>query len=150
MTDLIDALWVRYRKAGDPTARTQLLDRSLRGCTAALIDETLAVLGRADIHPAALDGPPPQALPRLMRLPTPLFRLLAGRKLRIDPQARSSMADDLALGRTTEVDAICGAVVRLARQHGLAAPLNARMVDLLSVPKPQPVGGKALRQLLGL
>ncbi len=60
------------------------------------------------------------------------------------------MADDLALGRPTEVDAICGAVVRLAGQHGLDAPLNARMVQLLSVAKPQPMGGRALRQLLGL
>jgi RNA polymerase sigma factor for flagellar operon FliA len=29
MTDLIDALWSRYRQAGDPVARTQLLDRYL-------------------------------------------------------------------------------------------------------------------------
>ena len=50
---------------------------------------------------------------------------LAARMLRIDAAARSSMADDLALGRPTEVDALCGAVVRLARAHGLGAPLNA-------------------------
>ena len=29
MTDLIDALWTRYRHSGDPVARTQLLDRYL-------------------------------------------------------------------------------------------------------------------------
>ena len=29
MTDLIDALWARYRRTGDPQARTQLLDRYL-------------------------------------------------------------------------------------------------------------------------
>ena len=29
MTDLIDALWARYRGTGDPQARTQLLDRYL-------------------------------------------------------------------------------------------------------------------------
>jgi RNA polymerase sigma factor for flagellar operon FliA len=29
MTDLIDALWARYRRTGDPHARTQLLDRYL-------------------------------------------------------------------------------------------------------------------------
>ncbi|MFI5010670.1 MAG: sigma-70 family RNA polymerase sigma factor, partial [Solirubrobacterales bacterium] len=29
MTDLIDALWARYRQNGDPQARTQLLDRFL-------------------------------------------------------------------------------------------------------------------------
>jgi 2-dehydropantoate 2-reductase len=70
--------------------------------------------------------------------------------LRIDEKARSSMADDLALGRPTEVDAICGAVVRLAHTHGLQAPRCAQMVSLLSVPKPVPLGGRALRRALGL
>ena len=68
--------------------------------------------------------------------------------LRIDDKARSSMADDLALGRSTEVDAICGAVVRLARTHGLLAPLNERLVSMLSQPTPTVIGGRALRQLL--
>jgi len=67
----------------------------------------------------------------VLRLPTPIFRVAAARLLRIDAQARSSMADDLALGRRTEVDVLCGEVVRLAQAHGLQAPLNARMVALL-------------------
>ena len=70
--------------------------------------------------------------------------------LKIDSQARSSMADDLALGRPTEVDAICGAVLRLAQAHGLQAPLNAALVALLSTPVPTVLGGRALRQRLGL
>jgi 2-dehydropantoate 2-reductase len=48
------------------------------------------------------------------------------------------------------VDAICGAVVRLAQAHGLQAPRCAKMVSLLSVPKPVPLGGRALRHALGL
>jgi 2-dehydropantoate 2-reductase len=70
--------------------------------------------------------------------------------LRIDGKARSSMADDLAQGRPTEIDALCGAVVRLARSTGGAAPLNERMVALLSVPRPACCSGPALRQALGL
>ena len=70
--------------------------------------------------------------------------------LRIDEKARSSMADDLALGRTTEVDAICGAVVRLAQAQGLRAPLNARLVALLSEAQPAVLGGHALRRQLGI
>jgi 2-dehydropantoate 2-reductase len=89
-------------------------------------------------------------LPHLLRLPTWLFRRLAARMLRIDERARSSMADDLALGRPTEVDAFCGAVVRLAQARGLAAPINQSVLDLLAVQRPVRVGGAALRQSLGL
>ena len=60
------------------------------------------------------------------------------RMLRIDAKARSSMADDLALGRRTEIDAFCGEVVRLAQANGLAAPRNAKMVALLDVWPAQP------------
>jgi 2-dehydropantoate 2-reductase len=111
--------------------REQLLDRDYRRCTAALVDEALAALRAAGIAPARVTPAPPQWLPRLLRLPTPLFRLLAARMLRIDAQARSSMADDLRLKRRTEVDALCGEVARLARQHGVAAPISARMVELV-------------------
>lgn len=130
--------------------RAELLDRDCRRVFAALQDEALAALGAAGITPARLTPLPAARLPQLLRLPTPLFRLLAARMLKIDDKARSSMADDLALGRPTEVDAICGAVVRLARKHGLPAPHNARMVELLSGPQPQPLSGAALRRALGV
>lgn len=120
----------------------QLLDRGYRRCTAALQQEALAVLAAAGIRPAAVGGAPARLLPWILRLPTPLFRRVAARMLKIDEQARSSMADDLALGRPTEVDALCGAVLRLARTQGTDAPLNARMVDLLqgwpADPRPRP------------
>jgi 2-dehydropantoate 2-reductase len=70
-------------------------------------------------------------VPWVLRLPTPLFRLAATRMLRIDATARSSMADDVAHGRPTEIEALCGEVVQLARGLGLAAPLNARITTLV-------------------
>lgn len=133
--------------------RAQLLDRGLRRCHAALIEEALAALRAAGIQPAQLAGVPPRWLPAMLRLPTPLFRRIAARSLRIDDKARSSMADDLALGRRTEVDALCGEVVRLARQHGLQAPRNAAMVQLLDGGWPKPVptlDARALQAALGL
>jgi len=130
--------------------RAQLLDADFRRVFAALQLEALRVLRAAGIAPAQLTPLPPWRLPQAMRLPTWLFSRLAGRMLRMDEKARSSMADDLALGRPTEVDAICGAVVRLAQAHGLQAPLSAKMVALLSVPRPALLGGPALRRLLGV
>ena len=130
--------------------RAQLLHRDCRQVLAALQQEALGVMAAAGITPAQLTPLPPHLLPRVLRLPTWLFKMVAARMLRIDDQARSSMADDLALGRPTEVDALCGAVVRLAQAHGLQAPLCAAMVQLLSVPKPLVLGGTALRQRLGV
>lgn len=112
--------------------REQLLERRWRACTAALMAEGLAALRAAGIRPARLSPLPPDWLPAVLRLPTPLFRLVAARMLRIDPQARSSMADDLRLGRPLEVDALCGAVVRLGERHGVATPRNAWMLQRLS------------------
>jgi len=128
--------------------REQLLDAGYRRCLAALQDEALAVLDAAGIVPAQVGAAPPRQLPRLLRLPTPLFRLVASRMLRIDAKARSSMADDLALGRPTEIDALCGEVVRLARSVGVAAPRNEAMVERLSRPQPGTLPGRELRALL--
>jgi 2-dehydropantoate 2-reductase len=116
--------------------RAQLLDRGYRRVLADLQAEALAVLRAAGIRPAKVGPVPPALQPHVLRLPTPLFKALAARTLRIDAQARSSMADDLALGRPTEIDALSGEVVRLAEAHGQTAPLNRRMRELLSVPRP--------------
>lgn len=130
--------------------RAELLDRDCRLVFAALQSETLALLKAAGITPAQLTPLPPQRLPMVLRLPSWLFSRVAARMLRIDDKARSSMADDLALGRPTEVDAICGAVLRLAQAQGLQAPRNALMVELLSVARPAVIGGRALRLRLGV
>jgi 2-dehydropantoate 2-reductase len=45
---------------------------------------------------------------------------------------RSSMLQDVEAGRPTEIDAISGAVARLAERHGVAAPLNEAMTVLVS------------------
>ncbi len=130
--------------------RAELLDRDCRLVFSALQKEALAALRAAGITPAQMTALRPEQLPQVLRLPNWLFTRVAARMLRIDDKARSSMADDLALGRPTEVDAICGAVVRLAQAHGLQAPRCAQMVALLSVPKPVPLGGRGLRRALGL
>jgi 2-dehydropantoate 2-reductase len=132
--------------------RAQLLDGGYRRVLAALIEEALAVLHDAGLRPARLTPLPPAWLPGLLRLPTPLFRLLAARMLRIDDKARSSMADDLARGRPTEIDALCGEVVRLAAAQGRAAPLNAAMVELVKrwPEDPHPRPAASLMAALGM
>lgn len=44
---------------------------------------------------------------------------------------RSSMLQDVRAGRRTEVDWITGAIVRLARRHGLDVPRHRQLLDLV-------------------
>ena len=91
---------------------------------------------------------PAHRLPGLLRLPDWLFRIVAARMLKIDAKARSSMADDLALGRRTEIDALSGEVVRLAQSLNTSAPRNAKMVALLEAAAQggQSSGASPMRQ----
>ena len=43
----------------------------------------------------------------------------------------SSMLLDLRAGRATEIDSLCGAVVRLGREHGVPTPINAALARLV-------------------
>jgi 2-dehydropantoate 2-reductase len=130
--------------------KAQLRDRDLRHVFAALQTETLGLLRGAGIEPAKLTPLPPHWLPHLLRLPDRLFERLAARMLRVDERARSSMADDVAAGRGTEIDAICGAVVRLAQAQGRSAPLNQRMLQWLLQTEVPALDGPTMRRALGL
>ena len=137
----------------DLPLQAQLQDRDYRRVLADLQSEALAVLARAGVSPAKVAAVAPRALPHLLRLPNWLFTRVAARMLRMDAQARSSMWDDLQQGRTTEIDDLCGAVVRLARAHGGSAPLNAplnrRMCELVAQHKPgHRLSGPQMRRAL--
>ncbi|WP_193834329.1 2-dehydropantoate 2-reductase [Burkholderia ubonensis] len=111
--------------------RDELAQRAYRRCVALAQREALLWLARAGIRPARVTPLPAAWIPVLLDAPDPLFRVLAARMLAIDPLARSSMSDDLARGRPTEVDWINGEVVRLAEGFGASAPVNARLCALV-------------------
>lgn len=111
--------------------RAQLSQRAYRRCLALLIDEALMVLRAAGIRPAKVARVAPRLLPLLLRLPDGVFRRVAGAMLRIDPQARSSMWEDLQAGRRTEIDYLNGAVVSLAESIGCSAPANRRITAMV-------------------
>lgn len=73
--------------------------------------------------------------------------------LAIDPLARSSMADDLMVGRKTEIDWINGEVVNLARQLNLTVPINQKLIELVKQAESEPKvwsGSKLKAQLTQL
>jgi 2-dehydropantoate 2-reductase len=122
--------------SGVPLAK-QLVQRDYRRAWALCMDEGMRLVRRAGIELVDPLPLPLRFMPLLMRLPNPLYRRVVartgrgGKGARVDPHARSSMADDLSLGRATEVDHINGAVVRLAERLGRSAPVNARVIQLV-------------------
>jgi len=109
----------------------QLAQRPYRKVMAACVREGLRVLKRAGIKPR-IDAPlPPSLVPALMELPDAIFRIAAKRIVAIDPNARSSMWEDLQRGRKTEVDLLNGEIVRLGAQLDVPTPINQRIVDLV-------------------
>ncbi|SHM59079.1 2-dehydropantoate 2-reductase [Cryptosporangium aurantiacum] len=118
--------------------RAELSRRAYRQSLALLVAEALRVLRAAGIQPARVTKVPPHVLPTLLRVPDAVFTRLAGAMLRIDPEARSSMREDLAAGRRTEVDHLNGAVVRLAQRAGVRAPVNQAVVDLIHAAEHGP------------
>lgn len=111
--------------------KTQLEDRQWRFILARLMDEALLAMRAAQISPISQAPLPPRWVPTVLRLPTALFRMVAARMLKIDPEARSSMWEDLERRRKTEIEELQGAIVRLAQKHGQSAIWNEAVLNLV-------------------
>jgi 2-dehydropantoate 2-reductase len=133
----------------DLPLREQLLNRDFRYVFATLQLEALAAMKKAGIEPMQLAAVKPHVMPMLLKLPDWIFTRVAKKMLRMDASARSSMWDDVQLGRVTEIDDLCGAVVRLAQQVGTPASCNATMCKLMSThTKGHRFTGRELRKAL--
>lgn len=113
------------------TLLEQLGDRDYRRVVAASQIEALELLDAAGIEPGKAGSLPPRLLPHAIAAPNFLFKNVLLRVQKIDARARSSMYDDLAAGRPTEVDYLNGEVVKLAASLGRKAPINSAIVQLI-------------------
>ena len=113
------------------TLLEELRERDYRRVFAASMREGLRLLDKARIEPAKVGAVGPRLLPWVIGSPDWLFHNVFMKAWKIDAKARSSMADDLAAGRKTEVDYINGELVRLAEQLGVDAPVNRMVVELI-------------------
>ena len=113
------------------TLLEQLSDRDYRRVFAASQVEALEILEAAGIAPAQIGPISPKLLPHVIAAPDLVFRNTVLKVQKIDASARSSMADDFAAGRATEIDHLNGEVVRLARSLGRRAPVNEAIVSLV-------------------
>jgi 2-dehydropantoate 2-reductase len=126
----------------------ELNQRDYRRVVAASQREALGLLRRAGIKPGKVGPVSPRLLPAVISSPDWLFRNIFLKGWKIDARARSSMADDLAAGRKTEVDSINGELVRLAERLGSAAPINRKIVELVRAAeaRAEPWVPEALRR----
>lgn len=111
--------------------KQQLSERDYRLVTAKVLAEALSVLNAEGIKPARTGKVIPKLMPTIMKLPNAVFQLVAASTLKIDPEARSSMFEDLALGRKTEIDFLNGEIVRLGRKNNISTPVNDHIVLLI-------------------
>jgi 2-dehydropantoate 2-reductase len=131
----------------------ELRRRDYRRVFAASMREGLELLKRSEIEPATVGPISPQVLPRIVDSPDWLFNSVFLKRWKIDSRARSSMADDLAAGRKTEVDYLNGELVTLAERLQRDAPVNRAIVELVHKAEAgaPPIAAKTLRQaVLGL
>lgn len=109
----------------------ELRDRDCRVVLAACQSEALELAKRVGTVPARMTPLPAALVPSVLRAPTPVFANLSRASLKVSPEARSSMADDLAAGRPTEVGELQGAVATVSATYGMRAPVCERVVELV-------------------
>jgi 2-dehydropantoate 2-reductase len=129
----------------------QLRERDYRRVVAASQREGLRLLRRANVAPTKIGAVGPKLLPAVLGAPDWLFNNIFLKAWKIDARARSSMADDLAAGRKTEIDYINGELVALADRFGGPAPVNRKIVELVhaaeAAAKPWPPAALRLEVL---
>lgn len=110
------------------TLLTGLAQRDYRRALAASIEEGLALCQSAGIEPVPSGAANLETMIKTMRLPNMLYKPIMKKMIKIDAAARSSMLDDLEMGRPPEVDYLQGEIVKLAESLGQAAPVNAAIL----------------------
>ena len=95
------------------------------------MSELMAIVRQERLRLPKLTKLPPSWIPLSLRIPDNWFRKVASSMLAIDPQARSSMWEDLNNQRMTEIDYLNGAVVRAGRDVGIPTPVNRVLVRLI-------------------
>lgn len=139
--------------SGQPL-KSQLEDADYRAILAQCVTEALAVMRASGIKPARIGKVRPALIPMVLRLPTPLFRLVAAGMLRIDTEARSSMWEDMRHGRRPEIDHLNGKIVREGERLGVPTPVNALVTEKVKAAfasgRSPGIGGGELRRMLAV
>jgi 2-dehydropantoate 2-reductase len=124
--------------------RQQLAQRAWRRLFADQMAEGLAAIRTEGIRPVSPTPVPLGWTAPMLRLPDAVFAVLLGRTMKIDPEARSSMWEDLQRGRRTEIDYLQGVITGIADRRGLQAPLSRRILALVKRAEAEGKGSPKL------
>ena len=134
------------------TLLTGLSQRDYRKAFAASIEEGLTLCQSAGIEPVSLSAANFETMIKTMRLPNMLYKPIMKKMIKIDATARSSMLDDLEMGRPPEIDYLQGEIVRLAESMGQSAPVNAAILmatnDAFAAAKSPRLTGRQIYELV--
>ncbi|MCB9595441.1 MAG: 2-dehydropantoate 2-reductase [Sandaracinaceae bacterium] len=108
-----------------------LRDRDARTVFAACIAEGVRAFRAEGVRPRSPYAIPIPAIARLLALPNAIVLRVAKGLVAAHPTAKSSTLQDLERGRKTEIADLNGAIVELARAHGLPCPANTAVVDTI-------------------
>jgi 2-dehydropantoate 2-reductase len=128
----------------DLPLRQQLAERGWRRLFADQLAEGLKTVRAEGIRPVSSTPVPAGLTPHLLRLPDALFATLLRGAMKVDPEARSSMWEDLQRGRRTEIDYLQGVIIAIAEQRGLEVPLSRRVVALVKAAEAAGKGAPRL------
>lgn len=123
------------------TLHQQLLSPQWRHLMAEQMEEALGVLRAHGCTIKPTTPVPVWLVPHILRLPTPLFKRIAAKMLRIDPEARTSMAYDLEAGRPTEIDALQGLVVAMGAEKSIPTPLSLSLLERIKAAEEEQASG---------
>lgn len=107
--------------------KQNLEDHAFRLRWATCMQEGLAVLKAAGITPAKVTPLPPHWLPFMVSLPNWIYLVLAKNMTDMDPDAKSSMAQDIDKKQQTEIDYLTGELIQLGKKTGVPTPENERV-----------------------
>lgn len=124
--------------------KQQLMSRQWRCLMADVVSESLAVLSAAGIKHLSVAPVNMKVFCWILRLPTFMFSRIANSMLKVDPQARASMYEDLEQKRLTEIDEFQGVIIELSKRHHCSSVLNQRIYQLIKDAELKASGSPAL------
>jgi len=124
------------------TLQQGLLQREYRRALAASVEEALSIAELRGVKLGSFNGRSPELLLKTLRLPDWAYRLVMQFIVKIDKKARSSMLDDLEMGRVSEIDYLQSEIVRQAKMVDQSAPKNLAIFNAVTHAFEQGVSPK--------
>ncbi len=139
--DMPSLLWAKLQlnlgnsinALADIPVKEMLQQRPYRLVIAAMMNELLQVAEKKNIALPKVTSIPCHWIPKVLSLPTWLFKVLANKMLAIDPNVRTSMWWDVSQGKKTEIDHLNGAIVKQGELVGVDCPVNSAVIHLIKL-----------------